>query len=54
MAIAQTGHIGEAAVEEWLDPAWAHERDRNAGRFAECVERPLTPQVIDDLLAAVR
>jgi len=53
MVIAMLGHIAEIATERWLatdDPA---ERADLAAWAAELTDRPLTRQVIADLLAAV-
>ena len=55
MTIAQLGHITEASCRHWLDPATAEdERRRQVGRVAECTEEPLTIDVIDAILDAVR
>lgn len=53
MVIAQLGHIGELSCRRWLDPARAHERERNAGRVEEFVEQGITRSMIDVLLAAI-
>jgi Ser/Thr protein kinase RdoA (MazF antagonist) len=54
MAIAQLGHLNELSCERWLDPATSDlDRERNAARFGEFVDRPLTRDVIDELLDAV-
>jgi hypothetical protein len=53
MVIAMLGHIAEIATERWLatdDPA---QRDDLAAWAAELTDRPLTRQVIGELLAAV-
>jgi len=40
--ICQLGHICEIACRDWLDPAArSTDRQHNAERFAEFVERPL-------------
>jgi Ser/Thr protein kinase RdoA (MazF antagonist) len=53
MVIAQIGHIGELACRGWLEATSEVERDREAGRVAEFIGRPLTLAVIDELLDAV-
>ena len=54
MAIAQLGHITELSCRRWLDPATSQtERDRQAARFAEGANDPLTRRVIDELLDAI-
>jgi Phosphotransferase enzyme family len=54
MTIAQLGHINEMSCLIWLDPAESDaERKRQAARFNESVEMPLTVAVIDELLDAV-
>lgn len=54
MLVAQLGHINENACESWLDAsASSPERDRQAARFGEAVERQLTLASIDQLLDAV-
>lgn len=54
MAIAQLGHLNELSCERWLDPATSDlDRARNAARFGEFVDQPLTRDVIDELLDAV-
>jgi hypothetical protein len=54
MTIAQLGHINEMSCLIWLDPAASDaERARQASRFHESVEMPLTVAVIDQLLEAV-
>jgi hypothetical protein len=54
MTIAQLGHINEMSCRIWLDPAESDaERARQAARFRESVEMPLTVAVIDELLEAV-
>jgi hypothetical protein len=53
MVIAQIGHIGELACRGWLEATSDVERDREAGRVAEFIDRPLTLAVIDELLDAV-
>jgi Ser/Thr protein kinase RdoA (MazF antagonist) len=54
MTIAQLGHITEISCRAWLDPSESDgERRRQAGRVSECVDAPLTLEVIDELLAAV-
>jgi Ser/Thr protein kinase RdoA (MazF antagonist) len=54
MTIAQLGHINEMSCLGWLDPAQSdEERARQASRFHESVEMPLTVAVIDELLDAV-
>ena len=54
MTIAQLGHINEISCLAWLDPAEPdEERARQASRFHESVEMPLTVAVIDELLEAV-
>ena len=53
MVIAMLGHIAEVATERWLatdDPA---QRDDLAAWAAELTDRPLTRQVVGELLAAV-
>lgn len=55
MTIAQLGHIAEAACRIWLDPATsAEERRRQVGRVAEYTGDPLTVDVIDAMVDAVR
>ncbi|MFL6050237.1 MAG: phosphotransferase [Gaiellales bacterium] len=54
MTIAQLGHINEMSCLLWLDSAQPdEERARQACRFHESVEMPLTVAVIDELLQAV-
>jgi hypothetical protein len=54
MTIAQLGHINQISCLAWLDPAKPdEERARQASRFNESVEMPLTVAVIDELLEAV-
>jgi len=54
MTIAQLGHINEMSCLIWLDPTRSDaERARQASRFHESVEMPLTVAVIDQLLEAV-
>jgi Phosphotransferase enzyme family len=54
MTIAELGHINEMSCRSWLDPDDPpEERERQAARFRESVEQPLTVAVIDELLAAV-
>jgi len=54
MTIAQLGHINEMSCLIWLDPVESDaERKRQASRFHESVEMPLTVAVIDELLEAV-
>ncbi|HYX84592.1 MAG TPA: phosphotransferase [Gaiellales bacterium] len=54
MAIAQLGHITELSCRSWLDPAAPDaERDRQAARFRESAEDPLTVERIDQMLDAV-
>jgi phosphotransferase family enzyme len=54
MAVAQLGHIGEVSCRAWLDPARPQdERDRQIGRVAEFTGEPLTPGIVDAILAAV-
>jgi aminoglycoside phosphotransferase (APT) family kinase protein len=54
MTIAQLGHINEMSCLIWLDPAQpGEERARQASRFHESVEMPLTVAVIDELLEVV-
>ena len=54
MTIAQLGHINEMSCLIWLDPAHTdEERARQASRFHESVEMPLTVAVIDELLDVV-
>jgi Ser/Thr protein kinase RdoA (MazF antagonist) len=55
MTIAQLGHITEISCRHWLDPATTEdERRRQVGRVAECTEGPLTVEVIDAILDAIR
>jgi Ser/Thr protein kinase RdoA (MazF antagonist) len=55
MTIAQLGHIAEAACRIWLDPATSRaERDRQVGRVAEYTDDPLTVDMIDAIVDAVR
>jgi Phosphotransferase enzyme family len=55
MTIAQLGHITEIACRIWLDPSTSpDERRRQEARVRESVEQPLTIDVIDELLDAVR
>jgi hypothetical protein len=55
MAIAQLGHIVEIACRHWLDPTKPEdERRRQIGRVAEFTDEPLTLDVIDAILDAVR
>ena len=52
--IAQIGHIGEATIEIWLDPATpAAERDRQVPRIEEFVTLAVTRDVIRGILAAI-
>ena len=53
MAIAVLGHLGELATRRWLAATDSAERDDLAAWAAELTERPLTRQVIADLLDAV-
>jgi hypothetical protein len=53
MAIAQLGHIGEAAARAWLASETEADRADNEAWFREFVDRPLTRAVIDELLVAV-
>jgi len=54
MTIAQLGHINEITCLIWLDPTRSDaERARQASRFHESVDMPLTVAVIDHLLEAV-
>jgi phosphotransferase family enzyme len=54
MAVAQLGHIGEISCRAWLDPARPEdERRRQIGRVAEFTGEPLTPGIVDAILAAV-
>jgi Ser/Thr protein kinase RdoA (MazF antagonist) len=53
MAIAQIGHIGELACRGWLQATSEVERNREAGRVAEFIGRPLTLSIIDELLGAL-
>jgi Ser/Thr protein kinase RdoA (MazF antagonist) len=55
MAVAQLGHIAEISCRRWLDPARSDdERRRQAGRVAECTGEPLTLDIVDAILDAVR
>jgi aminoglycoside phosphotransferase (APT) family kinase protein len=55
MLIAQLGHIVEWSSRRWLDPATPPaERERKAARVVEMAANPLTPDVVDALLDAVR
>jgi Ser/Thr protein kinase RdoA (MazF antagonist) len=55
MAVAQLGHIAEIACRSWLDPAKpGEERRRQVGRVAEVTGDPLTIDVVDAILDAVR
>src|SRR6478672_5080454 len=50
MTIAQLGHINGISCLAWLDPAESdEERERQAARFHESVEMPLTVAVIAEL-----
>ena len=52
--IAQIGHIGEATLATWLDPATTPaERERQVPRIAELVDAELTRAQLDALLAAI-
>jgi hypothetical protein len=54
MVIAQIGHIGEAAIATWLDPATpAAERERQVPRIEEFVTVAVTRDVIAGILAAL-
>lgn len=53
MAIAQLGHIGEISCQDWLDPGASElERVHHAERAGELMAKPLTREVIDELLEA--
>jgi Ser/Thr protein kinase RdoA (MazF antagonist) len=55
MTIAQLGHITEISCRAWLDPSETEEeRLRQVGRVAECTDDPLTVDVVDAILDAVR
>jgi Ser/Thr protein kinase RdoA (MazF antagonist) len=54
MLICQLGHICEIACRDWLDPAArSTDREHNAERFAEFVERPLTRAGLQIILDSV-
>ncbi|HET9419721.1 MAG TPA: phosphotransferase [Nocardioides sp.] len=53
MLIAQLGHIAEHAANAWLAATDPEARADAADWVAELVDDPHTPQVLDDLLAAV-
>src|SRR4051794_31835090 len=54
MTIAVFGHIYEMAAEEWLDPtATDATRAHALSRFEELLDRPLTIDVIDEILDTV-
>jgi hypothetical protein len=52
MLIAQLGHIGEIACQQWLDPTRISERQRNEHRINEFLVDPLTVDTIHHILAA--
>lgn len=54
MLIAQLGHIGEIACQQWLDPTRAHQRSRNESRINEFLTDRLTIDTINQILAATR
>ena len=54
MLVAQMGNICRTICESWLDPEEPNaERHRQAGRFAEFVDRPVNLSTIDRLLDAI-
>jgi hypothetical protein len=53
MVIAQLGHIGEWALERWLEASHEPERERLSALVNEVLTRPLTMAGIDRLLGAV-
>ncbi len=53
MVIAQLGHIGEWALERWLEAGAGPERDRLSALVDEVLTRPLTLSGIDRLVDAV-
>jgi Ser/Thr protein kinase RdoA (MazF antagonist) len=54
MLICQLGHICEIACRDWLDPAArSTDRQHNAERFAEFVERPLNRAGLELVLDSV-
>jgi len=54
MAIAQFGHFCEHASTSWLDPAaTAAEREHSCERIAELQIRPMTVDVVEQIVAAV-
>ncbi|MET0862750.1 MAG: phosphotransferase [Nakamurella sp.] len=55
MLICQLGHICEIACRDWLDPAArSTDRQHNAERFAEFIERPLTRAGLQLILDSTR
>ncbi|MEP6649260.1 MAG: phosphotransferase [Lapillicoccus sp.] len=52
MIVAVLSHIVELATRRWLAATDDAERSENAGRVAELTDRPLTRQVVDQLLDA--
>ena len=55
MLIAQLGHITEIAGHDWLEPnPRSPTRSGSAAWIAEVLDEPHTPEVLEDLLRAVR
>jgi hypothetical protein len=53
MVIAQLGHIGEMACQQWLEATTADEQERSVRRFAEFASLPMTTGLIDEMIATV-
>jgi Ser/Thr protein kinase RdoA (MazF antagonist) len=54
MLIAQTGHIAEVGCERWLRSTTEEDRADNAAWVAEFLDQPVTVEVVDHLLTALR
>ena len=54
MPIAQLSHIVEEGCRRWLTATTDEERADNEGWVREFIDRPLTRDLIDRLLAAIR
>ena len=53
MLVAQIGHLGERAVQLWLEAASPPAREDCVGRVEEFLGDPVTRARIDDLLDAI-
>jgi hypothetical protein len=51
--VAQLGHILQLQGEAWLTAASPAARDRAQAGLQEFLDRPLSRQVVDELLGAV-